>query len=252
MKIRAVSDRDNTKEHMKLYWTWKYCLTRILHTQRVRVSGLHHLPKQGGGLLAANHLNWKDVLFIATRAPRPIHYVATNQLFDEDLCTGMLYQYALEKLGPRLAPLTKRMCSTLARRIVPGVKKIGTIPTTRRHNDKRMFHTLTQSLRDGKLVCIFAEGGTGIPGKLRRFKKAAAKVIYDLHGEGLHGIPVVPTLVVGTEKFFLPGRKLGLHFGPPLYIGDQILDGSKQTIAHFTQSMEDSVRRLLKYSNPLR
>ncbi len=237
---------------MKLYWTWKYCLTRILHTQRVKVTGLHHLPRRGGALLAANHLNWKDVLFIATRAPRPIHYVATDQLFDEDLCTGMFYQYAVEKLGPRLAPLTKRVCSALAARIVPGVKRIGTIPTTRRHNDKRMFHKLRQSLRDGKLVCIFAEGGTGIPGRLRRFKKAAAKVVYDLHGEGLRDIPVVPTLVEGTEKFFLPGRRLGLHFGPPLFIGDGILEGSKQTIVRFTQLMEDSVRQLLKSSNSSR
>jgi len=241
-----------SQDNMKPYWATKARLTRILHIQRVHATGLQYIPTMGSGLLAANHLNWKDVLFIATRAPRPIHYVATDELFDVNLCTKMFYQYAQEKLGTRLAPLTKSMCATLARHIVPGVKKIGTIPTTRRFHDKRLFEGLKQALRDGKLVCIFAEGGTGIPGRLRKFKKAAAKVIYDLYSEGFRDIPVVPTLVMGTEKFFLPGRKLGLHFGPPLFIEDQILDGSKQTIIHFTQLLEDAVGRLLKRSSSSR
>jgi hypothetical protein len=74
-------------------------------------------------------------------------------------------------------------------------------------------------------------------------------VLYDLYNEGLGDIPVVPTLVMGTEKLFLPGRKLGLHFGPPLYIRDQIGDGSKETITHFTQLLEDAVGRLLRHFN---
>lgn len=238
---------DNDQANMRLYWTWKYCLTRILHTQRVHATGLHHLPMVGSGLLAANHLNWKDVLFIATRTPRPIHYVATVELFDVGLCTRMFHQYVQEKLGPKLASFTKGMCASLAQHIVPGVKKIGTIPTTRGYSDKRLFEKLKQALREGKLVCIFAEGGTSIPGRLRKFKKGAAKVIYDLYDEGLTNIPVVPTLVVGTEKFFLPGRKLGLHFARPLYIKNHILDGGKQTIAHFTHLLEDSLCRLLNH-----
>lgn len=237
------------QENMKLYWTWKKCLTRILHTQRVHTTGLQHIPMSGSGLLAANHLNWKDVLFIATRAPRPIHYVATDELFDVDMFIKMFQQYAREKLGPKLASLTRTMSVVLARHIVPGVKKIGTIPTTRSHTDRRLFEGLKQTLREGKLVCIFAEGGTSVPGKLRKFKKGAAKVIYDLYAEGLRDIPVIPTLVMGTEKFFLPGRKLGLHFDTPLYIRDHILDGEKQTVAHFTQLLEDAVRRLLNRSN---
>jgi len=156
-----------TRENVKLYWTWKKCLTRILHTQRVHATGLEHIPSRGSGLLACNHLNWKDVLFIATRAPRPIHYVATDQLFDVDMCTDMAYQYAEEKLGPYLAPLTRRWCAALARQIVPAIPKIGTIPTTRRNLDRRLFEGLKRTLREGKLVCIFAEGGTSVPGKVR-------------------------------------------------------------------------------------
>ena len=243
-----VSNMVELKEDMRPYWRCKVRLTRLLHTLRVRTTGLEHLPEIGSGLLAANHLNWKDVLFIATRAPRPIHYVATEELFDEELCTKMFYQFAREKLGPKLAPLTREFCANLARYIVPGVKKIGTIPTTRKPFDKRLYSRLMQALRDGKLVCIFAEAGTSIPGKIRKFKKAAAKVIYDLYSEGFTDIPVVPTLVVGTEKLFLPGRQLGLHFGTPLYIRDFILDDGKQTIVRFTQSLEDSVRRLLNHS----
>jgi 1-acyl-sn-glycerol-3-phosphate acyltransferase len=237
------------EENMKLYWTWKKCLTRILHTQRVRATGIKHIPMEGGGLLAANHLNWKDVLFIATRAPRPIHYVATDELFDQEMCTQMAYQYAEEILGTRLAPLTRRWCAALAKRIVPGIHKIGTIPTTRRNHDRRLFDKLMQALRDGKLVCIFAEGGTSIPGRIRKFKKGAAKIIYNLYSEGFTDIPIIPTLVTGTERFFFPGRKLGLHFAPPLYIRNYIMSGDRETITNFTHLMEKSVHQLLSYAN---
>jgi 1-acyl-sn-glycerol-3-phosphate acyltransferase len=233
---------------MKPYWAMKARLTRILHTMRVHTTGLQNIPLTGGGLLAANHLNWKDVLFIATRAPRPVHYVATEQLFDLDMCSEMAYEYLSPILDPWLSPVTKPLCRFLARRIVPGVRKIGTIPTTRGNHDRRMFEELKQALREGKLACIFAEGGTSIPGKIRKFKKGAAKVIYDLYTEGLTDIPIVPTLVVGTEKFFFPGRKLGLHFGPPLYIRDHLLNEGRETIGHFTKQLENSVRRLLACS----
>jgi 1-acyl-sn-glycerol-3-phosphate acyltransferase len=234
---------------MKLFWTWKDCLTRVLHTARVHASGLNHIPLQGSAVLAANHLNWKDVLFIATRAPRPIHYVATDELFDVDMCVKMFYTYAQEKLGPHLAPLTKPMCAALAGRIVPGIPKIGTIPSTRRNIDRRLFEGLKQTLREGKLVCIFAEGGTSIPGKVKKFKKIAAKVIYDLYHEGFTDIPIIPTLVMGTNRFFLPGRRLDLHCAHPLYIGEHLLSDGKQTVIQFTQMVEDSVRRLLSNFN---
>jgi 1-acyl-sn-glycerol-3-phosphate acyltransferase len=216
---------------------------------RIHTTGLENIPPSGSGLLTANHLNWKDVLFIATRSPRPVHYVATEQLFDVDRCTDMAYEYLSPKLDPWLSPFTWKICHFLARQIVPGVQRVGTIPTTRGHHDRRMFTELKQALRDGHLACIFAEGGTSIPGKIRKFKKGAAKVVYDLYAEGFHDIPIIPTLVIGTNKVYLPGRKLGLHFGQPLFIRNHLLNESKETISHFTKQLENSVRQMLNSFN---
>jgi 1-acyl-sn-glycerol-3-phosphate acyltransferase len=236
--------------NMQTYWKWKARLTRILHTMRVDATGLKNIPTIGGGLLTANHLNWKDVLFIATRSPRPLHYVATEQLFDVERCTDMFFEYLSPKLDPWLSPFTWKICYFLARHIVPGVQRIGTIPTTRGIHDRRMFAELKRALREGHLACIFSEGGTSIPGKIRQFKKGAAKVIYDLYTEGFHDIPIIPTLVTGTEKAYLPGRKLGLHFGRPLFIRNHLLNESKETISHFTKQLENSVRHLLSSTQP--
>lgn len=239
-----------TETNMQTYFKWKERLTRILHTMRVDAAGLQNVPPSGGGLLTANHLNWKDVLFIATRSPRPIHYVATYQLFDVQMCTDMAYEYLSPKLDPWLSPFTWKICHFLARQIVPGVQRIGTIPTTRGNHDRRMFAELKQALREGQLACIFAEGGTSIPGKIRKFKKGAAKVIYDLYTEGFQDIPIIPTLVTGTDKAYFPGRKLGLYFGQPLFIRNHLLSEGKETIVHFTRQLEHSVRGLLRSTQP--
>jgi len=236
--------------NMQTYFKWKARLTRILHTMRVDATGLGNIPPTGGGLLTANHLNWKDVLFIATRSPRPLHYVATIQLFNVEMCADMCYEYLSPRLDPWLSPFTWKICRFLARHIVPGVQRVGAIPTTRGHHDRRMFEELKQALREGHLACIFAEGGTSIPGRIRKFKKGAAKVIYDLYTEGFHDIPIIPTLVTGTDQIYLPGRKLGLHFGRPLFIRDHLLNESKETISHFTQQLENSVQHMLERFQP--
>jgi len=235
----------NTETNMLTYYKWKERLTRVLHTMRVDTTGLQNIPPTGGGLLTANHINWKDVLFIATRAPRPIHYVATYQLFDVNRCTDMIYEYLSPKFDPWFSPFTWKTCHFLARHISPGVQRVGSIPTTRGNHDRRMFTELKQALREGQLACIFAEGGSSIPGKIRKFKKGAAKVIYDLYTEGFQDIPVIPTLVTGTDKVYFPGRRLGLHFGRPLFIRNHLLSESKETIIQFTRQLEDSVRSLL-------
>jgi 1-acyl-sn-glycerol-3-phosphate acyltransferase len=240
----------STEPNMHTYYKWKERLTRILHTMRVEATGLQNIPPAGGGLLTANHLNWKDVLFIATRSPRPLHYVATHQLFDVRRCTEMFYEYLSPKLDPWLSPFTWRICHFLARNIVPGVQRVGTIPTTRGNHDRRMFTELKQALREGQLACIFAEGGTSIPGTIRKFKKGAAKVIYDLYTEGVQDIPIIPTLVTGTDKAYIPGRRLGLHFGRPLFIRNHICNESRETIVQFTRQLENSVRSLLMSRQP--
>ena len=70
-------------------------------------------------------------------------------------------------------------------------------------------------------------------------------MVYDLSGDGVHRLPIIPMGVTGTEKLFLPGRHLFLHLGEPLYIEDHLKGTEKETLSSFTELLEEKVRELL-------
>jgi 1-acyl-sn-glycerol-3-phosphate acyltransferase len=125
------------------------------------------------------------------------------------------------------------------------VREVGAIPVNRVGYVKRMFESVEKNLKIGKLVCIFPEGGTGLAGKLKKFKKGLAKVVYDLHQEGYHKIPVFPAAIKGTEKFYFPNRKLSLTLGYPLHIDDYMMHSQQETLVQFTEQLWRSVHDLL-------
>ena len=65
-----------------LYDSWQRRSEWMVHTQRISVTGLHHIPENGAAVLAANHINWKDIFFIAGIVPRRISFVSTAELLD--------------------------------------------------------------------------------------------------------------------------------------------------------------------------
>ncbi|MDZ7261770.1 MAG: 1-acyl-sn-glycerol-3-phosphate acyltransferase [candidate division KSB1 bacterium] len=229
-----------------LYLAWQRGTQKVLKTQHLIVSGLKNMPLVGSCLLTPNHLNWKDVFFIAGVIPRQIHYVATHELFHIKECQQMILNYAVEKLGTWIRIPMKRISKKLARIIVPRVRQIGTIPIRRKNHDKRFFELAKDKLRNGKLVCIFPEGGVSLSGKLRRFKWGAAKMVYDLLMEGIERIPVIPVGMKGTEKMFFPGRNLFLRVGKPLYIDDFLLDNEKETLSYFSDILREKVNELIE------
>ena len=48
---------------------------------RLRVEGLSHLPGRGGVVLLPKHQRWEDIPLLGLAVPRPLHYVAKQELF---------------------------------------------------------------------------------------------------------------------------------------------------------------------------
>jgi 1-acyl-sn-glycerol-3-phosphate acyltransferase len=231
----------------KLYDLWKKRSEWWVRTQRVCVSGLQHIPRQGAAVLAANHINWKDIFFIGGVVPRRVSFVGTAELFDLEVCREMVERYIREHFSFAWAKGTIRRVSDWAARVmVTRVPYCGTIPVKRGVNDKSFFALAKEALRQGSLLCIFPEGGTSRPERLRRFKYGLAKIVYDLHHEGLEDIPILPTALRGTEHPYFPGRKLTFRVGAPHYIRDYIASHEKQTLRLFSERLRDSVQELLE------
>ncbi len=231
----------------KLYDLWKKRSEWWVRTQRVCVSGLQRIPRHGAAVLAANHVNWKDIFFIGGVVPRRVSFVGTAELFDVDVCRAMVEQYIREHLSLAWAEgLIKRVSDWAAHVMVSRVPYCGTVPVKRGVSDKSFFDLAKEVLRQGHLLCIFPEGGTSRPERLRRFKHGLAKIVYDLHREGLEEIPIFPTALRGTEHLYVPGRKLVFRVGAPHYIRDYIVAHEKQTLRLFSEKLRESVQELLE------
>ena len=230
---------------MNLYDIWKRRTEGIVKTQRIAISGLKYLPTSGSAVLAPNHLNWKDIFFLSAMIPRQIHYVATYELFDTQMCFEYTFDYMRQKIGDWFTIPAEFIGRNMAGIISNRVQALGAIPVKRGGATKEMFESVENSLKLGRCVCVFPEGGTGLVDRLVKFKKGLSKIVYDLRNEGYGRIPVLPAAIKGTDKFIFPKSLLSLQIGPPLYIEDFIEDSDRQTLIRFTEHLWQAVYRLM-------
>ena len=230
---------------MSKYFTWKKRTIGVVKTLRLDIRGLEHIPDTGAAIIAPNHVNWKDIFFLSAVITRQIHFIGTYELFDTHRCYEYCLDYIDQKVGKWFKFPAEILSRSMANIISHRVREVGAIPVNRVGYVKRMFESVEKNLKIGKLVCIFPEGGTGFAGKLKKFKKGLAKIVYDLHQEGYHKIPVIPAAIKGTEKFYFPNRKLSLTLGFPLHIDDYMMHSQQETLIQFTEQLWRAVHDLL-------
>jgi 1-acyl-sn-glycerol-3-phosphate acyltransferase len=130
---------------------------------RPRVTGLEHFPRSGGVLLVSNHLSIADPAVLTAVSPRPLVFMAKEELY-----------------RPLLARLILRWWG-------------GSFPVRRGQNDVRAVRDALELIRSGDPVVVFPEGtrhphglGTAHPGVGYLATRA--------------GCPVLPVALVGTER----------------------------------------------------
>jgi 1-acyl-sn-glycerol-3-phosphate acyltransferase len=127
----------------------------------VRQHHLDRVPGRGPVIFACNHVGVADGPLLAIFAPRPVHALTKEEMFEG-------------RLGPFLVAA-------------------GQINVDRFHTDPAAVKSCLRTLRDGAVVGIFPEGSRGA-GDLRRFHRGAAYL-------GLvTGAPIVPVTMLGTRE----------------------------------------------------
>lgn len=160
----------------------------IVRGLRARVRGAGNVPRDGGVLLAANHLSFLDHVLLSAAAPRPLRFLGKTEL--------------TRGLGGRI---------NLA---------FGMVPIERGRADLKTLDIVIDLLRDGHAVAIFPEGTRSPTGELFRFRSGIARVA------AAAGAPVVPVGLTGTDVVWPRGSKpqprrpakdlLQVTFGTPL------------------------------------
>jgi 1-acyl-sn-glycerol-3-phosphate acyltransferase len=138
-------------------------LARFVIRRRFGVRQHHHdrVPTDGPVIFACNHVGVADGPLLAIFAPRPVHALTKEEMFES-------------KLGPLLLAA-------------------GQINVDRFNTDPAAVKSCLRALRDGLAVGIFPEGSRGA-GDLRRFHRGAGYL-------GLvTGAPIVPVTMLGTRE----------------------------------------------------
>ena len=129
---------------------------------RGRGYGLDRMPREGGCVLAINHLEWIDVPLVGGLSPRNLNYVAKVEAHR----------------APGLGPL---------------IRWHGTLAVRRGESDRDAVRLMRQAVRDGRALGVFVEGTrqrSGVPGEA--LPGAAMVAIQE-------DVPVVPVAVYGTQ-----------------------------------------------------
>ena len=131
---------------------------------RIKVVGRDNIPERGGALFVCNHLSFIDVLLLQASTDRPIRFI-------------MYAGYMKQKVMGTFARIMK--C----------------IPISSESRPRDLIKSLkvaSQAIRDGEVVCIFAEGQITRTGQMLPFRRGYEKIMKDVDA------PIIPIHLDGV------------------------------------------------------
>jgi 1-acyl-sn-glycerol-3-phosphate acyltransferase len=177
-----------------LYWFMKYLVASPLVKAVFRpwVVGVEKIPTTGPVILASNHLSVMDSIFLPIVIERRISFLAKSDYFVGRTIGGWFIKHFLLATG--MLPIDRS-----------GGKA-----------SEASLNTGLRVLAQGGVLGIYPEGTRSPDGKLYRGRTGVARMILEGH------VPVVPVVMVDTEKVMPIGsklpkvRRIGVIFGDPL------------------------------------
>ncbi len=161
-----------------LFWSfcWMWVRLWLGVCYRLRVTGKHHVPRQGSVLVVANHQSFFDPLLVgAVSYPRPLVSLARSTLFRFPL--GIL------------------------------IRALNAVPIDRGKGDTKAMKTCIQLLNEELALLIFPEGTRTDDGEVKTFK--AGPMLLIKRAKPL----VLPVAIEGAFKTWPRRRKLPHLFG---------------------------------------
>jgi acyl-[acyl-carrier-protein]-phospholipid O-acyltransferase/long-chain-fatty-acid--[acyl-carrier-protein] ligase len=184
-------------------------VTRLFYPLRVR--GLENLPRNGGALLVSNHVSFADWLLLTAAAKRPVRFLISREFYEPPWFKPFV---SVARVIP----------------IPPGVRPCETIDALR---------CCGNAIRNGDVVCVFAEGGITRTGALQPFQRGFERIMKNVDA------PIVPVALNGVWgsifsfagwKFFWKWpqqlrRPVTVIFGqslPPAATADEVRAGRRK------------------------
>ncbi|WP_456383007.1 lysophospholipid acyltransferase family protein [Persephonella sp.] len=138
---------------------------------RIEVEGIENIPLEKGCILASNHRSNLDPFVLNTISPRPILFMAKQELFGVPLL-GWL------------------------------IKKAGAIPVKRNRRDISALKRAIELAKMGQCIGIFPEGTRAKPGQFRKPQSGVGLLVSKTEAQ------VIPVRIEGTDIIYPVGSKL--------------------------------------------
>jgi acyl-[acyl-carrier-protein]-phospholipid O-acyltransferase/long-chain-fatty-acid--[acyl-carrier-protein] ligase len=131
---------------------------------RIKVLGRDNIPAKGGALFVCNHLSLVDAMLLLASTDRHVRFVIYKGIYD--------------------MPWIK-----------PFARILRAIPISSELRPREMLHSLhlaSEAIRNGEVVCIFAEGQITRIGQMLPFRRGFERVVKDLDA------PIIPIALDGV------------------------------------------------------
>lgn len=147
---------------------------------RYKVINKDTMPKEGGCILACNHMSFSDPVLLGLAQKRRLFFMAKIELFRNKFVSAV-------------------------------IRALGAFPVERGAGDGKAIKTGEDLIKEGNVMTIFIEGGRSKTGELLRPRSGCALVAQQMH------VPVVPACITITGNPKHRFAKRVIHFGEPLY-----------------------------------
>ena len=154
-----------------------------------KVIGADNIPESGGVILAGNHLSVADSFFTPLHIKRRLTYLAKSEYFTQKGLKGRFKKIFFNAMGQ--VPIDRGGASAAHDALKTGVRL----------------------LKEGKALGIYPEGTRSPDGRLYKGKTGVARMALEA------GVPVVPVVMVGTDKVNPIGSKMWRPHRIQLIIG---------------------------------
>jgi len=139
-----------------------WMLTRTIY--RMQVHGIENVPARGGALLVCNHLSFVDALLLTASTDRLIRFIMFKDIYDNPVI------HPLARLGQAI-PISSEL---------------------RPREMIRSLRDASDAIRNGALVCIFAEGQITRIGGLLPFRRGLERIMKNVDA------PIIPAHLSGV------------------------------------------------------
>jgi 1-acyl-sn-glycerol-3-phosphate acyltransferase len=227
-------------------------------------NGLENKIPDGPNIIVTNHPAAvkemigpvKDVAIIFSvydRPPNPrqLSFLASYEVFSRKDFESTISIH----LHPILQILLKPLIQVFVAYAIPRIKTLGAIPVYssefggRRETQER----IKECLLEGRAV-VFLQSNVKQQSELhpylKKFKKGAAFIAYELYRRHQLNVPVTPISIYGTEGFIRPFKKIHVNIGKSMSI--KSFYETKSPVRNFTDALEERVKDLLEESVGIR